>query len=627
MQLMNLPQTLIHRLETGRGVRLITYVVVALIVIFRAGSYNLRSFQNMSAPEAMDAAQLGHNLARGRGFTTEFIRPLSIYLVRRKGTDTSGTDPARLKAGHPDISNAPAYPLVLAGLMKILPFRYDASLKGAFWSEPDARSVTGRRGIRYQPDFLIAIFNQVLLLIIIFSVFFWAKWLFDKWVAWTSLFVLLGTDLLWRFSVSGLSTMLLMLIFMGLFWCLSLYEREAREPKWGTAALAILSVTAGALTGAGALTRYSFMWMIIPVALFLGLFGGKRRLFSCAAAVGTFVLVFTPWLARNYAVSGTLFGTASYSLMEPFSPEFHLQRSLQPEFSNYVLRAYFHKAATELLSIVQTDSLKMAGGFIIALFLAGLLLGFRNLTLRRLRYFTVGSIVLLAIAQAMGRTQLSDQTPEINSENLLVLLAPMVVVYGVAIFYLLLDNMKLPYYELRYAAIGILMVVLWLPMLFSILSGKKEPVVYPPYRPDVIQNCSTRILKPTPLDSENRAGLLMMSDIPWAVAWYGDRQCVWRTLYVNPAAGNAREWQESFYAINDALKPIYALYLTPESLDGRFQSDWLRGGEGSWGDFIISTLLYKQVPPGFPLRKTPDVSAGYLPGLPEQLLLTDQARW
>lgn len=611
MQL-NFVQDLIHRLETGRTLRFVSYVVAGLIVIIIAGLYDLRLFQNMSAPEAMDAAQLAHNIARGRGFTTEFIRPLSIYLVRSKGADTSGKDPAHLNAGHPDISNAPGYPVVLAGLMKILPFHYDASMKGGFWSEPDASSVTGRRGIRYQPDFLIAVFNEVLFVSIILLAFFWAKWLFDKWVAWTSFFVLLGTQLLWHFSVSGLSTMLLMLIFMVLFWCLTLYEREAREPKWGDAALAMISVAAGALTGVGALTRYSFMWMIIPVALFLVLFGGRGRSFSCGVAVGAFVLIFAPWVVRNYVVSGTPFGTAGYSLVESIYPEFRFQRSLQPEFPQFMLGFYVRKAATELPSILQTDLFRMSGGWITAFFLAGLLLGFRSLTLRRMRYFIVASLVVMAIVQALGRTQLSDETPDINSENLLVLLAPVVVVYGVGIFYLLLDNMKLSYYELRYVAMGVFIFVLWLPMFFSVLSGKRSPLAYPPYRPDVIQNSSTRILKPAEM---------MMSDIPWAVAWYGDRQCVWRTLNANPAAGNARQWQESFYAINDALKPINALYLTPKSLDSRFQSQWLRAGEGSWGDFIISTLLFKQVPPGFPLRKMPD---GYLP---EQLLLTDWVRW
>src|SRR5215469_11789066 len=413
MHITTLVQSVIHQFETGRGLRYVSYVIVGLLVIVWAGIYDLRFFQNMSAPEAMDAAQLAHNIARGRGFTTEFIRPLSIHLVRQKGTDSSGKDPAHLKnAGHPDISNAPAYPVVLAGLMKIPIFHYDASLKGAFWSEPDATSVTGRRGIRYQPDFLIAVFNQVLFVVIILLAFFWAKRFFDAWVAWTSFFVLLGIQVLWRFSASGLSTMMLMLIFMGLFWCLTLYEREVREPKWGDAALAILSVAAGALTGAGALTRYSFMWMIIPVALFLVLFGGQGRIFSCAVAVGAFVLVFGPWVVRNYMVSGTAFGTASYSLIESFFPEFQVQRSLQPEFPHFILSACAHKAFTELPSILETDLFRMAGGWITALFLAGLLLGFRSLTLRRMRYFTVASIAILAVAQALGRTKLSDQSPD-----------------------------------------------------------------------------------------------------------------------------------------------------------------------------------------------------------------------
>ena len=162
MQLSNLVQAVIHRVESGRGLRFITYGLIALIVLVRAGVYDLRSYQNMSAPEAMDAAQLARNLSRGRGFTTEFVRPLSIHLIRQKGTETSGKDPAHLNLGHPDISNPPAYPVVLAGLMKVLPFHYDSSLKGAFWSAPDTTSVTGRRGVRYQPDFLIAVFNQIL---------------------------------------------------------------------------------------------------------------------------------------------------------------------------------------------------------------------------------------------------------------------------------------------------------------------------------------------------------------------------------------------------------------------------------------------------------------------------------
>ena len=543
----------------------------------------------------------GGTSPQGHGFTTEFIRPLSVYLIRQKDA-APPKDPARLNSGHPDLANAPAYPVVLAGLMKVLPFRYDANLNGALWKA------------RYQPDVLIALFNQGLFVVLIVLAFFWARWVFDERVAWTSVVLLIGTELLWRFSVSGLSTMMLLVIVMCLVWCLTLIEREAREPKWGPAMLAALSLVAGALAGLGGLTRYSFLWMIIPVALFLVLFGGPRRALLCVAALAAFAALMTPWLARNYAMSGHLFGVNSFAVIEGWLPNFRLQRSLSPDLGHPGVMAYVSKLVANLLPILQTDLLKLAGTWISAFFLVGLLVGYRNVALRRVRYFVVAGIVTLAVAQALGRTQLSDETPEINSENLLVLMAPVVLVFGVALFYSLLDGMRFAAEQWRYAAIGMFVAVLWFPMILAVASPKRSPMAYPPYRPDIIQS-SGKMLLPDEM---------MMSDIPWAVAWYGQRQCIWLTVYANPSPDDSREWPESFFAVNDALKPVHALYLTPRFLDSRMQSEGLRSGEPtwanykmSWGYFAMRAMVDKEVPTGFPLNRT-------LPGyLPEQLLLTD----
>ena len=104
---------------------------------------------------------------------------------------------------------------------------------------------------------------------------------------------------------------------------------------------------------------------------------------------------------------------------------------------------------------------------------------------------------------------------------------------------------------------------------------------------------------------------LMMSDVPWAVAWYGNHQSIWLTL-------NA---QDDFFAINDYFKPVQALYLTPETMDGKFVSDLVRSGEHSWGSFIALGVLQNQIPQGFPLRNSP---TGFLP---DRLFLTDRERW
>ena len=92
------------------------------------------------------------------------------------------------------------------------------------------------------------------------------------------------------------------------------------------------------------------------------------------------------------------------------------------------------------------------------LFLTGLLLSFRSTAVRRLRYFLLMCLAVFIVVQALGQTQLSEESPEVNSENLLVLLAPLVFIYGVSLFLILLEQMELPLRELRLAVKSFLWV-------------------------------------------------------------------------------------------------------------------------------------------------------------------------
>ena len=99
---------------------------------------------------------------------------------------------------------------------------------------------------------------------------------------------------------------------------------------------------------------------------------------------------------------------------------------------------------------MQDDLPKLGGSWASMLFLTGLLLGFRSMAARRMRYFLLMCLGIFIVVQALGQTQLSEESPEVNSENLLVLLAPLVFIYGVSFFLILLDQMKLPLPQLRY---------------------------------------------------------------------------------------------------------------------------------------------------------------------------------
>jgi hypothetical protein len=219
-----------------------------------------------------------------------------------------------------------------------------------------------------------------------------------------------------------------------------------------------------------------------------------------------------------------------------------------------------------------------------------------------MRYFLMMCLGMFMVVQALGRTSLSDESPEINSENLLVLVLPLIFIFGTALFFILLDQMTLPAVELRYVVIGLFIALCCLPLFFAMLF-KTSPVRYPPYYPPDIER-TAGWMKPNEL---------MMSDVPWAVAWYGQRQCVWVT----------EDAKSQFFALNDYIKPVSALYLTMRTMDSRLVSDCFRGGQDSWGHFTLDALSRNQIPADFPLHRAPSGSAAISSGM----FLTDAERW
>src|SRR6184192_482619 len=130
-------QDLIHKLEVGEGGRFLKIGVAVLAILGGAVFYNYRNFKNMSTQEAMDSAQLARNIAQGKGYTTLFVRPFSMYLLQKHNESKRGpagpgksAEYTQIKEKHPDITNPPVYPFVLAGLMKVLPFDYAMLIGG-----------------------------------------------------------------------------------------------------------------------------------------------------------------------------------------------------------------------------------------------------------------------------------------------------------------------------------------------------------------------------------------------------------------------------------------------------------------------------------------------------------------
>jgi hypothetical protein len=584
-------QGLIWELEESQGPRILKISSFLLGFILLALWFNYRGNHGFSNPEAMESAHLGRHLAAGAGYTTYSIRPSTLGLLQRANPDRAQ---AVLRRPVPDLSIAPGYPFVLACLIKILPFNFAADQS---------------RLRAFQPELLIMGFNDLLFFATVLLLFFLARRLFDSEVAWISAIILTGSETYWKFNVSGLSTMWLMLIFLSMTWCLvAIEERERREIPPAPGASRALAAAAGALVGLGGLTRYSFGWMIIPVLLFIGIFFQRQRGKLSLLAAISFLLVMAPWIARNLALSHTPFGTAGYALLENTRPleEDRVERSLNPiaaGLSHLTLRDMADKFLVNEGKILRSELPGLGGNWVWSFFLCGLLLPFQNEGLRRLRCFLVWSLALTAVVQALGQTHLSIESPEINSENLLILLAPLVLIFGTGFFFTLLDQLSFPNPRFRSRMALLFAGVMCAPLLLDVAAPSDQAAnsAYAPFR---IQSTAA-MMNPDEL---------MMSDIPWAVAWYGERPCAWLTL--NDSG--------SFDELNQ-LKPVQAIYLTQRTTERPFLSQ-IQGAQHSWEHFLFDSLPRSEwpqgaVPSGFPLTKAP------LDYMPAQLFLSDTVRW
>lgn len=580
-------QDWVHALEVGEGRKYIKLLAAFLGLLTLTTIYDVRKFRNFSTSEAMDVAQLARNISEGKGFVTDHVRPFSIYLQQRERVDRASA----ARGAHADIANAPVYPLLLAGWMKIAPMDF-------FLPGPPVVFT------KSQPEMLIAFLNQTLFFAVILMTFFVTKSLFDGTAGVLAAIVVALTELLWRFSISGLSTMLLLLIFLGIVRLLIAAERLSEMPDSSAGPFLAVSFGLGLLLAIGMLTRYSFGVIAIPVVLYLAIFLPRYRLLVTSVALSVFLVAVSPWLVRNFQLSGNLLGISGYAFMEDTLrfPDQRLQRSLNPDFSRVLATDVTKKMVQNLSEIIRNDLPKLGESWIAAFFLVGLLVPFRGAGLSRLRWFTVVTLLVLGVTQSLCRTFLSEESPTVNSENLLILAFPLVVVFGIAMLETLMDHFPVPFPEARHIVTGVVLAAVSVPFFINLLPPRTVPVAYPPYHPPVIQQTARY------LGTDD----LMMSDVPWAVAWYGRRTAIWNTINIVP----------DFYTINDLSKPIKGIYLTQVTTDVKLGSEVLLGADFSWQRFALDAILRTNLPAGFPLKhgRRDYQDAG-------QLFLSDRNRW
>ena len=608
--------------------------------------YAATQFTGLCHPEAMDQAQVARNLSRGDGFTTRFIRPLSMWRLANRSASRNA-----MLNQHPDIVNPPAYPALLAAFFYVVE---KGGLKSDSAVESDNEQVPSGWGSRmgrcvlylFRWPMVWAVLAMVWFLAVAQQAWFlrvpaetlpWhaagilvcAAMLVLSWMPATSFkigseigFTVFGPDrclvyglgvplvllngwlvyqmgrrlfdrragtvaaLLFvvsettcQYAISGLSALLAM-TWVNLAALALVAAAERSETDRGSRAALALALAAAALIGAAFLTKYAAGWLLLPACVLCWRWWGLLRGLLVASAMALVFLVVTgPWLVRNYLVSHSLIGLAQYSVMErvPVLPGDMLQRMLEPNTARVTAGVLFKKAAVNA-SQWWTDSPWVGGAALIAAaFVAVIFYRFRRPQANQLKWFTAAGALLLFVAMCAVGVEPRPDRSLVQAGNLLPLMLPLMAVFSAAMICVWLDALRNADVLQRHAAIVLLAVAAVFPTAMHMAGPPVGQLSYPPYHPPVLAQITAGL---EPKD-------LMVSDQPWAVAWYGDRRCVWLPYSI-----------EQFYKVNDLDKHVAAILLTPVTLNSRLLTEVLAGEWLPWSP----VLGFMEFPTDFPLR-------------------------
>jgi hypothetical protein len=564
-------QTFVHGLEEGRGRFLLRLgplvVAVGAILLF----YNLWVYHGLADAQSMDNAQLAREIARGSGFNTEFIRPYALAQVNAHVAATGSSQLfhaqpfsngiARLL---PDTYNAPGYPCLLAAWFKIFHPDFDEM----------PQAIAGR--LMYSGDRPIPWLNQLFLLLTAGLIFLLGWRLFDERVAWLALLAFLVSDIVWQYSITALSTGFLMFLVTAMIFALVeiFFIGEQREedaaaslwPAWlWTLALAVL-------LGVTCLTRLHLLVLLFPFGIFLFLAPRRHFLYVPVLALITLAMV-APWFWHVYNVSGYLLGSNGALFhygIDPYAGD-EIYRSFQPISGVGLLS---DAADKEVLGfnwhLIHAWEL-LGSSPLVLLFVVSLLHHFRRRRAQALRFFIVGTALCLIAANNLG-----NATPAaVDSWNLVILLYPGMLVIGAAYFFILLDRLELEARLLHTAVAVILLVITAVPLAQSILQ-ERGGFAYPPYSPYYLRYLGNAV-KPQ---------AWITSDMPWAVAWYGDRGALWLPDKI-----------KDFDTIYDEFCPSALLLFTPITFQ-QPAANLITGENKDWLPLAVGSAA----PEDFPLN-------------------------
>ncbi len=458
-------------------------ITVAMGVAFLYLVFQATQFDDLVDLRALDMAQVARNVARGEGFTTKFVRPLSLAV----------NEHTKSIEHHPELTMAPLQPFIIAQFFKVF---------GAH-----ARVVAWECGIFF--------------LLTVGLTYWFALKVSNARVAVLAMALVATNVTLLRYAISGLETLLLTFLVTLLLFLLYLH--------WSSRHLRLLwSGLAGLVVGLIYLTEYAWVVIWLPALAVIFFNSREKRLMpNVVAFVALSVLVAMPWFVRNANITGNPFFSFRWSesvmgtLLYSGNTLYRTWDTAPPGFVGFVIeepRQTYQKVRSSLLGMWPTIA-DTPGPFLWAFFLAAILFPFADLYpsggtgFERVRKFTYVAMALILIVFAFLGA----------SPRTLVPFVPIITMIALALFYQLLTRriagVGPERARRRWNSVGVSAIVLAhiMPLLLVMVTAFPRPVTTG--RPFM--------RAANELNSLMEEGRPVVTDIPWVIAWYADRPAVY----------------------------------------------------------------------------------------------------
>jgi|GEM_PF-845387 len=451
-------------------IKFVLWMVLSVVMLFLSFSLTTSNPIRLVHIDAIDYAQIARNFSRGEGLTTKFIRPISLRFANRY-------------QNHPELTSPPLYPVYLSSVMKLFDVPYA--------EKPDL-------------DRKVIQFGSGLFFILCVPFFIWLGHKLTKSnVAYLSLFFFITNVIVLRSAVSGLPDMFLTFIFMLFLIAFSYYDGEN----------IFKPALIGALLGLCYLTRYSYGLFSIPLVIYFYVKAKKYKLFHSLMFLVTFLAVIAPWLVRNFRITGNPFFTLEWYKYKMFT-------ELLP--GNIYWRAYVEEIfqkQTNLFLIVRkfgmglksnyVELLNLTGNFLVCFFVVAFFyLGFKTKQ-NKFLWFTLILFAIMITVSSIFRPGASVLFPFL----------PYVILVAVYLFIDLLDKRNIDPF-VRFGILTLFIIINMLPVMFMFMPRIFSDQMYRQPKQYWEENI-VDVAKMAPKDS------VIVSDIPWATAWYGNFVSVW----------------------------------------------------------------------------------------------------